>query len=107
MFLYSYVVVKSDEFLEFRQKTGTTLSHIVNQAESELGEGEFIIKSSKRWICEDKECKQYIITYVDTIGITRTFKIVHNNMPDALVIFEQLVWHYVDPRIGVTIKVGA
>ena len=93
--------------IEFRQKIGVTLPYIISEAKSELGENEFIIKGSKRWMNTDKECSQFIITYVDAVGVTRTFNITHTNMPDALVIFEELIWHKIDARIGVAIKVGA
>lgn len=107
MFLYSYVVLKENGLLEFRQHGGLLLKNAIEKAESGLDENEVIVNESKRWIDPKKECIQFIISYVDTVGIARTFIIVHTNYTDALIVFDELIWHDVDHRIGVTIKVGA
>lgn len=107
MFLYSYVIVKENEILEFNQLTGVSLEQIIEKAKNLLEENDFIIKDSKRWIDPTKKCMQFIIEYVDKIGIARKFVIVHIDMADALTIFNELVWHEVDYRIGINIKVGA
>lgn len=106
MFLYSYVVIDADGIITFHQQLGLALKDTIEKAKKELEICSSIVNDDKRWVDPKKGFEKFIIQYVDSIGVKRTFSITHTNMADAITVFDKLIWRDVDYRIGVTIKVG-